>query len=41
MDPIILGRMRFAANIFAHILFPTITIALGRLLRFDRTQDSA
>ncbi len=46
MDPIILARMQFAANISFHILFPTITIALGWVLlffklRFDRTQDSA
>ena len=46
MDPIILARMQFAANISFHILFPTITIALGWVLlffkvRFDATKDSA
>ena len=41
MDPIILGRMRFAANILVHILFPTIINALGRVLCFDRIRDSA
>ena len=46
MDPIILARMQFAANISFHILFPTITIALAGVLlffklRFDRTQDAA
>jgi len=41
MDPIILARMQFAANISLHILFPTITIALDRVLRFGRIQDSA
>jgi len=46
MDPIILARMQFAANISFHILFPTITIALGWILlffklRFDATKDSA
>jgi cytochrome d ubiquinol oxidase subunit I len=46
MDPIILARMQFAANISFHILFPTITIALGWVLlffklRFDRTGDAA
>lgn len=46
MDPILLARMQFAANISFHILFPTITIALGWVLlflklRFDRTGDAA
>ncbi|MEI6158335.1 MAG: cytochrome ubiquinol oxidase subunit I [Roseococcus sp.] len=46
MDPIILARMQFAANISFHILFPTITIALGWVLlffklRFDKTGDAA
>lgn len=34
LDPIILARMQFAANITFHILFPTITIALGWILLF-------
>ena len=29
MDALILARMQFAANITFHILFPTISIALG------------
>ena len=42
MDPLILSRIQFAANISFHILFPTITIALGWVLlffklRFNRT----
>jgi cytochrome d ubiquinol oxidase subunit I len=46
MDPLILSRIQFAANISFHILFPTITIALGWVLlffklRFDRTGDHA
>ena len=46
MDALILSRMQFAANITFHILFPTITIALGWLLlffrwRWLRTQDAA
>ena len=46
MDPILLARMQFAANISFHILFPTITIALGWVLlflklRFDKTGDAA
>ena len=44
MDTLILSRMQFAANISFHILFPTITIALGWVLlffklRFARTKD--
>lgn len=44
MDPIILARIQFAANISFHILFPTITIALGWVLlffklRFNATSD--
>ncbi len=40
MDVLLLSRIQFAANISFHILFPTITIALGWLLfyfkvRFD------
>jgi cytochrome d ubiquinol oxidase subunit I len=31
-DPVILARIQFAANISFHILFPTITIALGWIL---------
>ncbi len=34
MDELILSRIQFAANISFHILFPTITIALGWLLLF-------
>lgn len=36
MDALILARMQFAANITFHILFPTISIALGWLLLFLR-----
>jgi len=44
MDPFTLSRIQFAANISFHILFPTITIALGWLLvffklRFRATRD--
>lgn len=35
-DPLILARIQFAANISFHILFPTITIALGWLLVYFR-----
>ena len=46
MDPLILSRIQFAANISFHILFPTITIALGCVLLFfklayNRTGDQA
>ncbi len=36
MDALILARMQFAANITFHILFPTISIALGWMLLFFR-----
>jgi cytochrome d ubiquinol oxidase subunit I len=44
MDPILLARIQFGANISFHILFPTITIALGWVLlffkvRFNRSGD--
>jgi cytochrome d ubiquinol oxidase subunit I len=44
VDPILLARAQFGANITFHILFPTITIALGWLLlffklRYLRTRD--
>lgn len=38
MDALLLARMQFAANITFHILFPTITIALGWVLLFLRLQ---
>ncbi|WP_462162978.1 cytochrome ubiquinol oxidase subunit I [Pseudoalteromonas xiamenensis] len=42
LDTLLLSRMQFAANISFHILFPTISIALGWFLvffklRFDKT----
>lgn len=45
-DTLILARIQFAANISFHILFPTITIALGWVLlffklRYARTGDVA
>jgi cytochrome d ubiquinol oxidase subunit I len=44
MDTLLLSRIQFGANISFHILFPTITIALGWALlffklRFNRTGD--
>ena len=38
MDALILARMQFAANMTFHILFPTISIALGWTLLFFRTR---
>ena len=45
MDPILLSRIQFAANISFHILFPTITIALAWVLlyfklRFNRSGEA-
>ncbi len=44
LDPFLLSRIQFAANITFHIMFPSITIALGWILlffklRFNATQD--
>lgn len=41
MDPITLARIQFGANISFHILFPTITIALGWVLLFFRLRHIA
>ena len=46
MDALLLARLQFAANISFHILFPTISIALGWMLLFFRwrwlaTRDTA
>jgi cytochrome bd ubiquinol oxidase subunit I len=38
LDPLLLARLQFAANITFHILFPTITIALGWMLLFFRVR---
>jgi cytochrome d ubiquinol oxidase subunit I len=45
LDPALLARIQFAANITFHILFPSITIALGWILlffklRFNATKDN-
>ncbi|WP_410498045.1 cytochrome ubiquinol oxidase subunit I [Chitinibacter sp. S2-10] len=45
LDPIVLARIQFAANITFHILFPTISIAMGWVLlffklRFNKTGDA-
>ena len=44
METLLLSRIQFAANISFHILFPTITIALGWVLlyfklRYNRTRE--
>lgn len=40
-DPIVLARIQFAANITFHILFPTISIALGWMLLFFKLRFNA
>ena len=46
LDPFLLSRIQFAANITFHIMFPSITIALGWILlffklRYNATKDEA
>jgi cytochrome bd ubiquinol oxidase subunit I len=41
LDPVILARIQFAANISFHILFPTITIMLGWVLLFFKLRYNA
>lgn len=46
LDPFVLSRIQFAANITFHIMFPTITIAMGWILlffklRYNATKDDA
>lgn len=46
LDPFLLSRIQFAANITFHIMFPSITIALGWILlffkvRYTMTKDEA
>ena len=38
IDPLLLARLQFAANITFHILFPTISIAMGWFLLFFKTR---
>ena len=38
LDPVVLARLQFAANITFHILFPTISIALGWFLLLFKTR---
>lgn len=38
LDPFLLARLQFALNISFHILFPTITIALGWILFYFRVR---
>lgn len=41
IDTLLLSRIQFGANISFHILFPTITIALGWVLLFFKLRHSA
>ena len=38
LDPVVLARLQFAANITFHILFPTISIAMAWFLLFFKTR---
>lgn len=38
LDPLMLARIQFAANISFHILFPTLSISLGWVLLFFKTR---
>jgi cytochrome d ubiquinol oxidase subunit I len=38
LDPLLLARLQFATNITFHILFPTISIAMGWFLLFFKTR---
>lgn len=40
-DPLLLSRIQFAANITFHIMFPTLTIALGWILLFFKLRYNA
>jgi cytochrome bd ubiquinol oxidase subunit I len=41
LDPVVLARIQFAANMSFHILFPTISIAMGWVLLFFKTRFAA
>ncbi|MCA3238889.1 MAG: cytochrome ubiquinol oxidase subunit I [Curvibacter sp.] len=41
LDPVVLARIQFAANISFHILFPTITIGMGWVLLFFKLRFNA
>jgi cytochrome d ubiquinol oxidase subunit I len=41
MDALLLARIQFAANVSFHILFPTVTIALGWVLLFFKLRFNA
>jgi len=38
IEPVVLARLQFAANVTFHILFPTISIALGWFLLFFKNR---
>ena len=38
LDPVVLARLQFAANVTFHILFPTISIAMAWFLLFFKTR---
>ncbi|MBX9872359.1 MAG: cytochrome ubiquinol oxidase subunit I [Burkholderiaceae bacterium] len=41
LDPVVLARIQFAANISFHILFPTISIGMGWVLLFFKLRFNA
>lgn len=41
VDPVVLARIQFAANMTFHILFPTISISMGWVLLFFKTRFTA
>jgi len=41
IDPVVLARIQFAANMTFHILFPTISISMGWVLLFFKTRFTA
>ncbi len=41
LDPVILARMQFGANITFHILFPTISISMGWVLLFFKLRHNS
>ncbi len=41
LDPVVLARIQFAANISFHILFPTISIGMGWVLLFFKMRFNA
>ena len=41
LDPVVLARIQFAANMTFHILFPTISISMGWVLFYFKLRHTA